>query len=113
MAEQFIPPTDINDDDKLWSMLSFILAPIVPIIVLLLEDKKTRPFISYNAIQALALSAVLYTISAVLTPVVGLGCVTGVAALGYSIYLGIQAYNGETVTIPVVTDFCKKQGWIE
>ncbi len=112
MAEQFIPPTDINDDDKLWSMLSFILAPIVPIIVLLLEDKKTRPFIRYNAIQALALSVVLYTISAVLSPV-GIGCVTGIAALGYSIYLGIKAYNGETVTIPVVTDFCKKQGWVE
>ena len=113
MTDQFIPTNDITDDDKLWSMLSYILGPIVPIIMLLLEDKKNRPFIRYNAMQALVLSVVMYVISAVLAPVVGIGCVVAVAVLGYSIYLGIKAYNGETVTIPVVTDFCKKQGWIE
>jgi uncharacterized protein len=57
-------PMDVTDDDKLWALLSWIFAPIVPIIVLLLEDKKTRPFIKYNAIQALILSVAGVTIQA-------------------------------------------------
>lgn len=84
----------------------------MPIIVLLLEDKKQRKFIKYNAIQALVVSVVGYVISAVLSAVV-VGCFTGVALLVYIIYLAVQSYQGKWVTIPVVTDFCAQQGWIE
>ena len=105
------PQMDITDDDKLWALLSWIFAPLVPIIVLLLEDKKNRPFIKYHAIQALVLSAVGYVISSVLAPV-GVGCFTGPVVLVYLIYLAIQSYKGEWVTVPGLTDFCKKQGWI-
>jgi uncharacterized membrane protein len=104
-------PVDVTDDDKLWALLSWILAPIVPIIVLLLEDKKVRPFIKYNAIQALVVSVVGYIISSVLSFII-IGCFVGVAVLVYIIYLAIQSYQGKWVTIPVVTDFCKGQGWI-
>ena len=102
---------DVTDDDKLWSLLSWIFAPLVPIIVLLLEDKKTRPFIKYNAIQALVVSVAGYVISSLLSFIV-IGCFVGVAVLVYIIYLAIQSYQGKWVTIPVVTDFCKGQGWI-
>jgi len=104
-------PMDVTDDDKLWSLLSWIFAPIVPIIVLLLEDKKVRPFIKYNAIQALVVSVAGYVISSLLSFIV-IGCFVGVAVLIYIIYLAIQSYQGKWVTIPVVTDFCKGQGWI-
>ncbi len=104
-------PMDVTDDDKLWALLSWILAPIVPIIVLLLEDKKSRPFIKYNAIQALALTLVGYVVSSVLSAVL-IGCFTGIALFIYVIYLAIQSYQGKWVTVPVVTDFCKGQGWI-
>ena len=104
-------PMDVTDDDKLWSLLSWIFAPLVPIIVLLLEDKKTRPFIKYNAIQALVVSVAGYVISSLLSFIV-IGCFVGVAVLVYIIYLAIQSYQGKWVTIPVVTDFCKGQGWI-
>ncbi len=70
------PALDLTDDDKLWALLSWIFSPIVPIIVLLLEDKKQRKFIKYNAIQALVVSVVGYVISAVLSAVV-VGCFTG------------------------------------
>jgi uncharacterized membrane protein len=30
----------------------------------------------------------------------------------YGIYVGIQAYNGKWVEVPVLTDFAKNQGWI-
>ncbi|HOU16092.1 MAG TPA: DUF4870 domain-containing protein [Anaerolineae bacterium] len=102
---------DVTDDDKLWALLSWILAPLVPIIVLLLEDKKTRPFIKYNAIQALVVSVVGYVVSSVLSFII-VGCFVGVAVLVYVIVLAIQAYQGKWVTVPVVTDFCKGQGWI-
>ena len=106
------PSVDLTDDDKLWALLSWIFSPIVPIIVLLLEDKKQRKFIKYNAIQALVVSVVGYVISAVLSAVI-VGCFTGVALLIYIIYLAVQSYQGKWVTIPVVTDFCVSQGWIE
>lgn len=106
------PPVGLTDDDKLWALLSWIFSPIVPIIVLLLEDKKARPFIKYNAIQALVLSVVGYVISAILSAVV-IGCFTGLALLVYVIYLAIQAYQGKWVKVPVVTDFCVNQGWID
>lgn len=103
---------EITDDDKLWALLSWIFAPLVPIIVLLLEDKKARPFIKYNAMQALVLSVVGYVVSSVLSFIV-IGCFVGIAVLVYMIYLAIQSYQGNWVTIPVVTDFCKNQGWID
>ena len=106
------PQVGITDDDKLWALLSWIFSPIVPIIVLLLEDKKVRPFIKYNAIQALVVSVVGYAISAILSAVV-VGCFTGLALLVYVIYLAIQSYQGNWITVPVVTDFCVNQGWIE
>ena len=106
------PLTELTDDDKLWALLSWIFSPFVPVIVLLLEDKKQRAFIKHNAIQALALSIVGYVISAVLSAVV-IGCFTGLALLVYIIYLAIQSYQGKWVTVPVVTDFCVNQGWIE
>ncbi|HIQ01247.1 MAG TPA: DUF4870 domain-containing protein [Anaerolineales bacterium] len=103
-------PAEITDDDKLWALLSWLFWPIA-IIVLLLEDKKQRPFIKYHAIQSLALAVVGLVISTVLS-FVFIGCVTGVVWLIYAIYLAIKAYQGEWVVIPFLTDFCKNQGWI-
>ncbi len=105
-------PTDVTDDDKLWALLSWLLAPWVPILILLLEDKKNRPFLKYNAIQALALGIVNYVVSGILVPILGIGCFTGLVVFVYWIYLAVQAYKGVWVTIPVLTDFCKGQGWI-
>jgi uncharacterized membrane protein len=92
---------EITDDDKLWSLLSFLF-PVIGLVVLLIDEKKNRPFIKYNAVQALMLGV----ISAVLA-----FALVGFALWVYSIYLGVKAYNGETVTIPVLTDFGKKQNW--
>ncbi len=101
---------EITDDDKLWALLGWLFWPIA-IIVLLLEDKKQRPFIKYHAIQALAVGVVGYVISGVLSFIV-VGCVLWVLVLIYQIYLAIKAYQGEWVTVPGITDFCKNQGWI-
>jgi hypothetical protein len=48
MTEQPVSP-DITSDDKLWAALGYPI-PLVPIIVLLMEEKKERPFIKFHAI---------------------------------------------------------------
>ena len=51
MSNQF-GSSDVTSDDKLWAALGYPI-PIIPIIVLLMEDKKNRPFIKFHAIQSL------------------------------------------------------------
>jgi len=101
---------EVTQDDKLWALLSWLIWPVA-LIALLMEDKKSRPFIRYNAVQSLALAVVSWVLSGVLSFIV-IGCVIGVAWLVYVIILAIQSYQGQWVTIPFLTDFCKKQGWI-
>ena len=97
---------EVTDDDRLWALLCWLIGVIVPIIVLLMEDKKNRPFIKYHAVLSLAYAVVW---SVVATVTVGCG---GMLGLIYAIYLAIKAYQGEWVEIPIITDFCKNQGWI-
>ena len=110
-SESTPPSSDVTSDDQLWGLLSYIISPIVPIIILLMEDKKDRPFLKYHAFQALILGLVGGIISFVLS-FVFVGICTGIATVGLLIYYGIKAYQGEYVVIPLVTDFIKNQGWV-
>ena len=105
------PMMEATSDDKLWALLAYVLSPIVPIIILLMEDKKNRPFIRAHNVQALVLGVVLWAINSILVPLLGLGCLTSIVTLVIVIYFGIQAYNGKLVEIPVITNFVKQQGW--
>lgn len=110
MSEQPVPQavsTDITSDDKLWALLAYIFTPLVPLIILLMEEKKNRPFLRYHGIQSLVLGVVMM-ISYVLIITVCLSPLYLVLV----IYLGIKAYNGEYVVIPILTDFCKQQKWL-
>ncbi len=102
-------PGDVTSDDKLWALLAYILTPIVPIIILLMEDKKNRPFLRAHDGQALAIGVVQVILLAL-----SFTCITAILSLVLfigQIYWGIQAYNGKYVTIPWLTDFVKRQGW--
>ena len=77
---------EITDDDKLWALLSWLLWP-------------------------LAMGVVAAVVSAVLSFII-IGCLVSIAWAIYVIYLAIQAYQGQWVTVPFLTDFCKNQGWI-
>ena len=102
-AEQPVNP-EVTSDDKLWALLSYLF-PIIAIIVLLMEDKKARPFIKFHAVQSIAVSVAIAIISAVT-----LGC-GGILFLAM-IWWGIEAYNGKMVEIPFITNFIKNQGWV-
>lgn len=108
MTEQFAP--EITSDDKLWALLAYVLSPVVPIIILLLQEKKDRPFIKYHNAQALVLGIVNLILAIVLGWTVFLSCIPFIIWL-VMVYWGIKAYQGEYVVIPVVTNFVKNQGW--
>ncbi len=104
--------TDVTSDDKLWALLAYVLTPIVPIIILFMEDKKNRPFIRAHNAQALAWGVVNVVIGTALSAVLffcfGLPTLL-IWAVG--VYWGYQAYQGKMVNIPMITDFVKNQGW--
>lgn len=111
MSEQYTSPTvEPTSDEKLWVLLAYILSPIVPIIILLMEDKKKMPFIRAHNAQALIMGVAIAVLSSVLA-FVFVGICIGIGGWILMIYWGIQGYQGKYVNIPVVTDFCKKQGW--
>ncbi len=105
---------EITSDDKLWALLAYVLSPVVPIIIALMEDKKNRPFLKSHNMQALVAGVAAVVILIVLGIIPLVQCVTPIVGLAFwalLIYWGIQAYGGKTVTIPFITDFVKQQGW--
>ena len=94
---------DITSDDKLWALLSYIFG-IVAVIVLLIEDKKNRPFLRYHAVNALMLWVLIFLTSFLVCPWFFVWI--------YAIILGVKAYGGEWVEVPGLTNFAKKQGWM-
>lgn len=94
--------SDVTSDDRLWAALAYAFSPLIPIILMLMEDKKNRPYIKANNMQALILG--------IITAVTSAFCI-GILVWFYQLYLAYQAYQGQTINIPIVTDFCKNQGW--
>jgi uncharacterized protein len=99
---------DVSDDDKLWALLAYVLTPLIPVIIMLMADKKERPFLRAHNAQALIWGIILIVVSLLSSFLCGIpafllwlvGC-----------YWGYQAYQGQLVEIPVLTDLAKKQGW--
>jgi uncharacterized membrane protein len=108
-SEEFVSP-EVSSDDKLWAALAYVFTPLVPIILLLLEDKKDRPFIKAHNLQALAWGVVFYVIVTVTSAfLIGL-CIWPLGVI-VQLYWAYKAYQGEAVVIPVITDFVRNQGW--
>lgn len=108
MTEQMNP--EVTSDDKLWAALAYVFTPIIPVILMLLEDKKDRPFIKAHNAQALAWGIVLWVLTFVLSFVI-IGVCIGFLGFALQLYWGYKAYQGEYINIPVISDFVKNQGW--
>jgi uncharacterized membrane protein len=123
------PAKDVTDNDRLMAALAYatqvIVPVIVPVVMLLAEESKKRPFQKFHAIQSLGFlaAAVIYEILAavvftVLT-VVTLGClgcilwVLFVVPVVPALYYAYQAYKGLYFKIPFLTDFMVKNKWLE
>ncbi len=111
MTEQPVTP-EITSDDKLWAALGYPIV-IVAIIVLLMEEKKDRPFIKFHAIQSIAANVAFFIIGIVLSLVtLGFGGICVPVLWLVFFYWAYKAYEGEYVEIPLVTNFIKNQGWV-
>ena len=106
------PMSDLTSDDKLWALLAYLpfVGWIIAIVALIMEDKKARPFIRFHSVQGLILAIINGVVSGLLAAVI-IGICTGLAGAVYMIYIGYKAYQGETVSVPFVSDFIKNQGW--
>lgn len=109
MSEQPVNP-EVTSDDKLWAALGYPIG-LIAIIVLLMEEKKSRPFIKYHAVQSIAANIVFVIVSIILgITVVGALCAPLIWLVFF--YWAYRAYQGEIFDIPLVTNFIKKQGWV-
>lgn len=106
MSQQ--PMSDVTSDDKLWAALAYVFSPIVPIIIFLMEDKKNRPFLRAHNAQALAMGIVMIVLVPIIATIT-FGC--GSIIWFIMLYWAYQAYQGKLITIPVITDLVKNQGW--
>ncbi|MBL8050154.1 MAG: hypothetical protein JNM46_02950, partial [Anaerolineales bacterium] len=91
--------SDITSDDKLWAMLSYLL-PLIAIVVLFMEDKKSRPYVKFNAVQSIVAAVVL---SIIATVTFGCGGILGLVFFWWA----YQAYQGQDIRIPMITDFIR------
>jgi uncharacterized protein len=108
------PMSDVTSDDKLWAALSYVFAPLVGIIALLMEDKKNRPYVKFHAVQSIAVSIAFIVLSTIVTVVtLGIGGLCFPLFWLVFLYWAYQAYQGQDIKIPVVTDFIKNQGWVK
>jgi uncharacterized membrane protein len=89
---------DVTSDDKLWAALAYVFSPLVPIIILLMADKKDRPFIKLHNTQALVLGIIAMVIWAL--------CLGWIVFL-YQLYCAYQAYQGKDVNIPLITNMVR------
>jgi uncharacterized protein len=102
MSQEPMSP-EITSDDKLWAALSYAL-PLIAIVVLFMEDKKSRPYIKFNAVQSIVVTVVL---SIIATVTFGCGSILFLILFWWA----YQAYQGQDVKIPMISDFIRNQGW--
>jgi uncharacterized protein len=105
------PSGEVTSDDRLWSALAYVFAPLVSIILLLMEDKKNRPFVRYHAYQSIVLGVAMIIVIVILQIIPLVGCIMPLLWL-VMLYFGYKAYQGEYLRVPVVSDFIKNQGWV-
>lgn len=105
--------SDLTNDDKLWAALGYPI-PILPIIALLMEEKRARPFVKFHAVQSLAVNVVLWVVFFVLT-LITLGFASLCAPVFWLVTLwpAYEAYQGKRMELPVITNFITDQGWVE
>jgi uncharacterized membrane protein len=123
-----------DSDDRLIALLSYatqiIIPVIMPVIVLLSESSKKRPFQRYHAVQSLAFNVAFWGLlvlagigTAVIQIIPVLGFLIGImmaclVPIAWSLqalmllYYGFQAYKGRRFAIPGLTSFLRDQNWL-
>lgn len=95
-----------SDNSKMLAAIGYVIWPVA-LIAILIEPYKNEKWVKSHAVQALALNLVIYVLSAVTTPIFGLGILVGIGGFVYSILLAVKAWNGESVEVPMIYGFVK------
>ena len=118
-----------SSDDRLmsalaWLTLVLLQLPIVSVIQLLSPTTKDRPFQRNHAITSLlffaaamvyeVVAVIVYTILGALTLGCGYACLWVIFFLPHAmgLYYALQAYNGKTIELPVLSNFGRQKGWM-
>lgn len=129
LAEDSEYDPDATNDDRIMAALGYasqlIIPLLIPIIILISETSKKRPFQRYHAIQAIAVSCVIWTLEIVLAVLSSVSLASFIlwACLCFIVpamivlwllplYYAILAYNGKRFSIPGLTQFLKDQRWL-
>lgn len=125
-----------TSEDRLIALLCYwsqiLLPAVLPVIVLLSESGKRRPFQRHHAAQSLALTAacmglivavffVTAMVGAILPPVgflLGLAafCLSPIAyfmAITAYVFYGWQSNKGKRFSIPILSNFLRQKGWMD
>lgn len=130
MAQEVRPVgADVTDNDKLMAALAYISQAIVPIIVPLImlvsEELKTRAYQKYHAVQSLGffvavviyevIAAVVFVVCSIVTLGFGAFCLWIIFLVPFipAVYYAYLAYQGNYFDIPVLTNFMVQQKWLE
>jgi uncharacterized membrane protein len=111
MSNQVGSP-DVTSDDKLWAALGYPI-PLVAIIVLLMDEKKSRPFIKYHAVQSLVFNVVWWVLIFIISAVtLGFGAICAPLLWLVTLWPAFDSYKGKYTELPVISNFIKNQGWV-
>lgn len=120
---------DATNDDRIMAALSWIsqlifpLGFILPVIVLISETSKKRPFQRYHAVQSLAVGLIIWTLgfiymmSWITVGWIAILCLCLLLPLGIALWLlplyyAMLAYNGKRFRIRGLTQFLEDQRWL-
>ena len=107
---QFPEPVEASPSDKQWALCAYLFTPLIPAVILLMDDIKKRPYIRAHLAQALVLGVLGYVVNGLLSAVL-IGCITWPLYIVLLVYYGVKAYRGEYIRIPVISDWVKSRGW--
>jgi uncharacterized membrane protein len=120
---------DATNDDRIMAALAYasqLLIPLLlPIIILVSETSKQRPFQRYHAVQSIAVGIVVWSLELVLFVMAGTALGTLILVLCLCIilpamialwllplYYAMLAYNGKRFRIRGLTQFLEDQRWL-
>ena len=69
MTQQTGSP-NIPNDELLWAALCYPIFLVMPLVALLIEEKKNKAFIKYHATQALILQVILLVVMGILSLII-------------------------------------------
>jgi hypothetical protein len=100
--------SQISQKERWWAALSYVFSPVLPAVLLYILDLDEYPFLKEHLYQALVMGILFLLTMPLILPATL--CLGGLFWLIMPFW-ALQAFNGQSITIPWVTDWIKSRGW--